>query len=168
VSVWKYLVLVGGIAGMLGFFLPFISNSSGKPTLIDHLSAYDVVSGADAMSDLVRTAEQAGLAGTDTKRMQQQLEVSRTAMMACYMPAALLALLGAIIGYRRRMGRIAGILAMLLGGINAAIWYLFYSVAQEDPDRALSLGIGMHLLLAAGIAGMLAGLGAMILPDRGE
>ena len=30
------------------------------------------------------------------------------------------------------------------------------------------MGIGLHVLLAAGVAGMLAGLGALLAPDRGD
>ena len=167
-TAWKYILLVGGIAGVLGFFLPFIRNTGEHKAIIDKISAYDVVRGADAMSDLVRTAEQAGLAGKDTKQLQENLELSRTALMAFYLPSALLALLGAIVGWRRKMGRIAALLALLLGAVNVAIWYLFYAVASEDPDHALKLGIGMHLVLLAGVAAAVAGVGAMVAPDRGD
>ena len=68
-----------------------------------------------------------------------------------YIPAALVLLLGAICVARGKMGRFAGLLALLVGGASAGVWALFNMVANEDKGNNVSLGMGLHLILVAGI-----------------
>jgi hypothetical protein len=169
---WKYLVLIGGIAGVAGFFLPCFTFTSDRDNVTVAVSAYQIVSGIDAVDELLDGASPLALADPNARQtlatIDAELERYRTALMIVFAPAAFLALLGAINGARRKMGRIAGLLALVLGLANAGIWLLFYSVAAEEPDLRASLGVGLHLLLAAGALGVLAGLGAIIAPDRGD
>ena len=44
---WKYLVLVGGILGVAGFFLPFVTFRSSDGELSGAVSAYQIVRGFD-------------------------------------------------------------------------------------------------------------------------
>ena len=76
---------------------------------------------------------------------------------------------GAFAGARRRMGRIAGIFALLIGVANAGIWVLLFQVSSEASlqEGTASMGVGLHMLLVAGVAGVIAGLGAVLTPDRG-
>jgi hypothetical protein len=83
-----------------------------------------------------------------------------------YAPAVLLAVLGIVCGRRRKMGRVAGFLALVLGAASAAVWAVFHYVAASDPHHGATLALGAHLLLACGIAGAVAGLGALIAPDH--
>jgi hypothetical protein len=168
---WKYLVLIGGIAGVAGFFLPFLTFTSPKNELVVSVSAYQIVSGIDAVDELIDGAAPVAIANQDAREslatINSELERYRGALMAVFVPAVALALLGAINGARRKMGRIAGVLAIVLGLANAGIWLLFYQVAIEEPDMSASLGVGLHLLLAAGGLAILAGVGALFAPDRG-
>ena len=171
---WKYLVLLGGIAGLAGFFLPFITFQSADARIEGAISSYQIVRGIDDVGEIVEGAKPLIAASPEAqqyvKTFNSALAEYRGVLVGCYVPALLLALLGAFAGLRRKLGRIAGLLAVLLGGANAAVWLLFWQISQDAVSNELgtaSMGIGLHMLLAAGIAGMLAGLGALIAPDRG-
>jgi hypothetical protein len=172
VSAWKYLVLIGGIAGVVGFFLPFISFHSRDDRIAGSVSAYQIVRGIDDVGALIDGARPVAVTNDQAKQvvatLDRELARYRSALVACYVPAAALALLGALAGARRKMGRIAALLAIVLGLANAAVWALFYEVSMEHPDVTASMGTGLHLLLIAGLLGGLAGLGALIAPDRGS
>ena len=99
--------------------------------------------------------------------VNSELARYRGAVIAVFAPAVALALLGALAGARRKMGRIAGLLAIALGLVNAGIWLVFFDVAIDEPDVRVNLGYGLHVLLIAGIFGALAGIGALLAPDRG-
>ncbi len=175
---WKYLVLIGGIAGVAGFFLPFVELHSSQANVDVTVSAYQIVRGIDDICDLI--------AGAKPLAMQADPEVQRTigevnhklaeyrgVMVAFYVPAALLALVGALAGLRRRMGRLAGLCAIVFGAGNGVVWMLFDHVSREAAAKGAAtgttavMGWGLHALLVAGIFGVLAGLGALVVPDRG-
>ena len=170
---WKYLVLLGGIAGVAGFFLPFVAFESTDRMFTGSISAYRIVSGID---DVAQVIESSGplVATTNAdvqafvKTINDDLAEYRAGLIGFFIPAVLLALLGALAGARRRMGRLAGLLAIVFGLANAGVWVLFSSVHAEQPDKTVSLGLGLHMLLAAGVLGVLAGIGALLLPDRGQ
>lgn len=173
-KVWKYLVLLGGIAGVAGFFLAFITFRSSDGRLEGAVSAYQMVRGIDDVSELIEGASPVVNAHPEVqqfvKTLDDELGKYRGALIGFYVPAALLALLGAFTGMRRKMGRMAGILAIAIGVANAGIWAVFFQISSEarTPEGTASMGIGLHVLLAAGIAGVLGGLGALLAPDRGN
>jgi hypothetical protein len=171
-SAWKYLVLLAGIVGVIGFFLPFVDVHTTEARFGKHPSAFELVRRLDGLDAMTQDLTKLGIGDADAKRMatqaHEQLETARTAASVIYAPAVLLALLGAICGARRRMGRFAGLLALILGAVSAAVWGVFYYVASGDPHRSATMGLGANLLLACGAAAVIAGLGALILPDRGD
>jgi hypothetical protein len=171
VKAWKYLVLLAGIAGIAGFFFPFLTFQSPNGELEGSVSAYQIVRGIDAVDELIDTTKPMTITSAEATRvvttLNAELERYRFALIACYVPAAALALLGALVGARRKMGRIAGLLAIVIGLANAAVWLLFYQVSMEQPEVTAAMGFGLHLLLVAGVAGVLAGVGALLVPDRG-
>ena len=172
---WKYLVLIGGIAGVAGFFLAFINFRTTDGRLEGSVSAYQIVRGIDDVSELVEGAKPIVEANPEVqqfvKTFNDELGTYRGALVGFYVPAAALALLGAFAGARRKLGRIAGLVAIALGIANAGIWVLFYQVSEQASvasEGTASMGVGLHMLLVAGIAGLLAGLGALFAPDRGD
>lgn len=166
---WKYLVLIGGIAGIAGFFLPLLAFRSEQVTL--SVSAYQIVSGIDDVRRLVEEAKPMAAASADARQQLEaisaELERYRGVLVAVFAPAVALALLGALCGARHKMGRLAGLIAIALGLVNAGIWLVFFQVVMDEPDVRVNLGFGLHLVLIAGALGTLAGLGALVAPDRG-
>src|ERR1041385_7139060 len=147
----KFSVLVGGILGILAFFLPLVSvERQGHQVSV---SAYQVVKGLDQAQ-----------AAVDDGVQQQQLDVETSAsakkdigalkgiVMAVFAPAALLALIGAIGVARKRFGRVAGTFSFLLGLVGLGIGAILKSAAEGDG------GVGLTLLLLAGVAGVVGGL----------
>lgn len=166
---WKYLVLIGGIAGITGFFLPFI-NFEGK--LSGSISAYQIVRGIDDVTNFIDGAKPLVAADADaykfTTRVNKDLAEYRNLIVVLYAPAAVLALFGALAGVRRKLGRFGGLIAILLGAVNAVLWFLFFQVSVEATDISASLGIGLHMLALAGAFAITGGIGAFLLPDHGD
>jgi hypothetical protein len=170
-ALWKYLVLLAGIAGIVGFFLPFVHVHARDARFGRQPSAFELVRRLEGLQEMTHSLTALGITTSDAQQMatqaHDQLQTARTAASVIYAPAALLALLGIACGIRRRMGRLAGLLAVIFGAASAAVWAVFHYVASNDPHRGATLAVGAHLLLACGALGILAGLGALVAPDRG-
>jgi len=168
VKLWKILVLLAGLAGITGFFLPFVKYKSPDGSVTGTISAYQIVSGITDPNDIV-DGDLPKLDQTQVtvlvKQFNEGLAEFKTAMLAFFTPALLLALVGGLAVARGRMGRLAGIFALLLGLANAGVFFLFYSVAKDSGQTDATLGLGLTMLLVAGIGGALGGLGALFSPD---
>lgn len=169
-KIWKVLVLLAGIVGIAGFFLPFVKYTSPDRSVHGSISAYQIVAGIKDPKDIV----DGDLPKLDksqvtilVKQFNEGLAEFKTAMLAFFAPALLLGVLGALTIMRGRMGRLAAIFALLLGAANAGVFFLFYSVAKDSGRTDATLGLGLTALLVAGIGGAVAGLGALFAPDEG-
>ena len=168
--IWKYLVLVTGLAGIAGFFAPVIQYRDTDGT-ITGASAYQIATGHISVSPLMKKAEDMGVVShADAQKAAHMLEKGlyayKGAMIAFFAPAALLALIGLVSFARKRMGRLAGILCILLGLACVGVWILLFR--EPSPDQSTGeLGLGVYLLLLAGLGGVIGGLGATFAPDRG-
>jgi hypothetical protein len=92
----------------------------------------------------------------------------RVAMIGAFIPVALLFLVALGCFVRREMGRITGLGAFVVGVACVAVYAFVFDIA--DPSRTTSgqLGLGIYLLLVCGLVSVLAGLGALVFPDRRE
>jgi hypothetical protein len=167
---WKFLIMLAGIAGLVGFFLPFARGADERTKMDQPISAYRLVRGID-VHELVADAERVGVSRVEAERAAKELDeglsAARGFALLAYAPAALLALLGAIAVARGMLGRLGGVFALLLGGASAGIWALLAAASHEAHATTISLALGAHLLLVAGLGGLLGGLGALFAPDRG-
>ena len=59
-SIWKYVVLLGGILGVAGFFAPFMEYKAPDGTLTG-ASAYEIARGEVDVSPLMRKAVELGV-----------------------------------------------------------------------------------------------------------
>lgn len=157
----KFLVLAGGLLGILAFFLPMVTvHRSGYEGSV---SAFQIIKGlnvaSDAMaSDEVRHAAMSSEAYTSAKDGVDQM---KGIVMAIFIPAILLAALGALGVAKKKFGRGIGAVSFLLGLVGLGIGALLKSAAGADG------GIGLTLLLATGALGTVGGLFALVKPDRG-
>jgi hypothetical protein len=168
---WKVLVLLAGVAGVIGFFTPLIEYRSSDGKITGDASAFQIARGVDSAGDVADQAERFGLSREYSDRLakafDQGLNAYRNLVIAEFAPAALLTLLGVILLLRDRMGRFAGLLAIVFGAGCGAVFAVFWQADQRSSDASATLGLGLYLLLAAGLGGVVAGLGALITPDRG-
>jgi hypothetical protein len=168
---WKVLVLLAGCAGIIGFFTPLVEYRNPDGKITGDASAYQMARDVPNAGDVIEQATQLGLsrdaAGRLAKAFHNGKNVYRGGIIAYFAPAALLVLVGVIAVLRDRMGRFAGVVAMLLAGACGVVFFLFWRADQTSHDPNASLGLGLYLLLGASIAGVLAGLGAFLHPDRG-
>jgi len=175
---WKHLLfLLAGFA-TLGVLAPMVNITQGRVAM--EFSAYRLSFDLEreyALLDrqLPRAAEKHLPASFRSTRRDVRLisEAARWAALA-YVPAALLTLLGFLGILRRRFGRVLGTFSLLLGLASIGTWLALHFGLQlalreaELRQTQVSLLFGAHLLLLAGAAGVLAGLGALIRPDLGR
>ncbi|HMG21312.1 MAG TPA: hypothetical protein VK607_08355 [Kofleriaceae bacterium] len=170
--IWKLVVLLAGVAGVIGFFTPLIDYRSSDGKLTGDASAFQIARGVDSGGDLRAQAESLGVSRADSERLARAftkgIQAYAGAVVACFVPAGLLAALGLLLMLRDRMGRFSGLCAIVLGGACGAVFARFWQADQLSQDLRASLGLGVYLLLAAGLGGVLAGLGALVNPDRGH
>jgi hypothetical protein len=169
---WKFIVLVGGVLGLIGFFLPFVKAATPNGKGEVGVSGFQFVRGIGDVAKLLPEDDLKGISHEELAKAEKlfndTLQTASGYVLMFYIPAGLVLLIGAIAVARGRMGRFAGLMAFLVGGASAGVWALFNSVASDDKASAVSLGMGLHLILVAGLCGIVGGLGALIKPDRPE
>ena len=134
----KFIVLAGGVVGILAFFLPMVSIH--RPDFHGTVSAFQIIKGLDS----------------------QSVNDLKAIVMAFFSPAILLALIGGLGVARKKFGRVAGAFSLIFGLIGLGIGGLLTSAAEGDS------GSGLTLLLVTGAAGVVGGLMALIKPERAQ
>lgn len=158
----KFIVLVGGILGILAFFLPMVTIH--RADFNGSASAFQLIKGLNAASDVVNSDEvrAAAISSADIAEAKEGLDAMKGIVAAIFVPAILLALIGGLGVKRKSFGRVAGGFSLLFGLIGLGIATLLRGAAGEDA------GIGLTLLLLTGVAGTLGGLITLVKPDRGQ
>ncbi len=155
----KLIVLVGGILGIIAFFLPLVSVH--RADFHGTASGYQIVKGLDKVGSAVdEAAERAEAPSVEVDKAKDGIGQIKGLVMAIFAPAAVLALLGGLGVARKKFGRGAGTLALLVGLLGLAIAALLKSAAEGDA------GIGLTFLLITGTAGVVGGVMALVNPER--
>jgi hypothetical protein len=170
VSIWKYVVLLGGILGIAGFFAPFMEYKAPDGTLTG-ASAYEIAQGEVDVSPLMKKAQELGLvtpaeAQRATKILQQGVYAYRGAMIVVFIPAALIFLIGLFSFSRKKMGRLAGFVSILMGVAAVGVWIFFFRKEPPTQQTIGQLGLGIYALFVCGLLAILGGLGSLMFPDR--
>jgi len=160
----KFLVLIGAIAGLAGFFLPFISvESQGASASV---SAFQGVRGVAALEKGVDAVPDAQA----RKDLDDILTKVKGFLYGIYAPS-LVMLLFALIGViKGKFGRGFAVLSLLMGGLSLGVWVLISSVASEagsGTEGSAAIGMGIHMLAIAGALGGFGGLVNTVKPDHG-
>jgi hypothetical protein len=169
----KFLVLAGGVLGLIAFFLPLIAvKDSGVKGSI---SAFQVVKGIDSAQDVIDNADTAqfdasGEGKKFKKDANEALSEVKGIFLAIFAPALFLAIIGGVATMRKKFGRLGGAGALIFGGIGLGIWAILNTAANEVAAEGGSgdvKGIGMWVLLVTGLAGLIGGILTLVKPDRG-
>jgi hypothetical protein len=158
----KLVVLLAGVLGVVGFFLPLASFTHRGAEV--GVSAFQVFTGVTELED--RGMSAADLGSARAGEVAATLSEIRGAVVLCFLPGGLLAMLGLVGVARRRFGRLGGALAILLGGVSLLI-FSGLNRGVEALHGEATRGAGMYLVLGAGILGVIGGVAAMASPDRG-
>jgi hypothetical protein len=155
----KFIVLVGGILGILAFFLPLVSvERQGAKASV---SAYQIIKGLDQVEVAVdQGASQRQIDVATSASAKKDIGAMKGIVMAIFAPALLLSLIGGAGAMRKRFGRVAGTFSLLLGLVGLGIGAILKSAAEGDG------GIGLTLLLVTGVAGVVGGIAALVKPER--
>lgn len=171
----RYIVFVAGLLGVLGMFQPLLV--IGRYKLRAEVSAYELSFGLskthkalDAKLPFVvemKIPPDIREARDDIKII---MDASKNAALA-YIPAAVLLLIGAFAVWKKRLDRPLAALCILFGLASAAAYVgLKYGIAygeEEEPILkrvSIELLIGAKILLAGGVAAVVAGLAALVNP----
>ena len=155
----KFIVLVGGILGILSFFLPLVSVHREGHTA--NVSAFQVVKGLDQASTAVDDGvQQSAMSADSGAEAKKDIGALKGIVMAIFAPAVLLAAIGGLGVARKKFGRVAGTFSFLLGLVGLGIAALLKSAAEGDA------GIGLTLLLLTGVAGVVGGIMGLVKPER--
>jgi hypothetical protein len=172
------MLLAAMVAAVFGAFLPMVDIKYGRITL--GLTAMDLSFGMDktrtlAEKELPRLPnvldKRLKNVRSDQEDLRLVLEASKWAGLA-FVPGVVLGVIGAVGLIRRRVGRVSGVFALLLGLGSIIAWLglrfgLAYAEQEADLGKvSVTLQVGAHLLLVVGGIGVLAGLGALFKPDR--
>lgn len=162
----KFIVLVGGILGLLAFFLPMVSVERGDAKV--SVSAFQVVKGLDEVSATVgseevkvKAAAYGDVGGASVAEAQSGIEKIKGIILAFFAPALLLAAIGGLGVARKKFGRVAGTFSLLLGLVGLGVAVMLRSAAEGDAGAALTV------LLLTGVAGVVGGILALAKPERG-
>ena len=144
----KFLVLLGGVIGIVAFFLPFLEFVHQGGTVAP--SAMQFVTG--------------GISAKGAETVNRVVQDMRIIVLVSFAPAVMCALFGLIGMLKGSFARGLGAGALLFGLLTFGVWFVLNTAAADAGARA---GIGMWLLMVAGAAGAIGGLIALIKPDRG-
>lgn len=155
----KFIVLVGGILGILSFFLPLVSvTREGKTASV---SAFQIIKGLDSVEVAVDKAGTEREISVETSASaKKDIGALKGIVMAIFGPAAWLALIGGIGVARKRFGRVAASFSLVFGLIGLAIAGVLKAAAEGDS------GIGLTMLLLTGVAGVVGGIMGLAKPER--
>ncbi|HLL24296.1 MAG TPA: hypothetical protein VK427_19330 [Kofleriaceae bacterium] len=161
----KFVVLAGGILGIVAFFLPMVSVTREGQTAT--VSAFQVVKGLEAVStelDKDQVAVHAASVGETASLSEAKDGIGsiKGIVMAVFAPALLLAAIGGAGLARKKFGRVAGTFSLLLGVAGLGIGVVLQGAAEGDS------GIGLTMLLLTGVAGIVGGLMALVKPERAQ
>lgn len=157
----KFIVLVGGILGILAFFLPMVSVQ--RADFQGTVSAFQVIKGLEEVSTAAADPEMKmalASAGESTASAQEAVSGLKGIVMAIFVPAMFLVLIGGLGVARKKFGRVAGAFSLVFGLLGLGIASILKSAAEGDS------GIGLTFLLVTGVAGVVGGLLALIKPER--
>lgn len=173
-SFTKFMVLAGGVLGLVSFFMPyFVMPIEGSDSTVN-LSPYvgfvgisaveEVAEGAEVEAASALGADKAPAAAAAMKEANDMLDSIKMFLLIPVAPAIFLLLFG-LLGLKGAFGRGLGAGSLLFGLVALAIWGLL-SAALGEVDGEVSGGLGLTLLMACGALGAVGGLLALIKPER--
>src|SRR5262249_35295629 len=123
----KFLVLAGGLLGIIAFFLPMVTVHRAGYT--GSASAFQIIKGLEVASQAVSSDEvRAAAMNTDAVQSAKEgVDAMKGIVMAIFVPAILLAAIGGLGVAKKKFGRGAGALSLLLGLVGLGIGALLMS-----------------------------------------
>jgi hypothetical protein len=168
----KFIVLVGGLLGIISFFLPMVAvsqrDASGTKASVT-VSAFQIIKGLEVAKVAVDEADGSHsdvMVHADAQEAKKGLDSIKGIVMAIFAPALLLVLIGGLGVMRKKFGRVAGTFSLLFGLVGLGIAMLLRSAAAETATEGGSGGIALTILLLTGVAGIAGGILALAKPER--
>ncbi len=166
----KYVVLVAGMVGVVGFFFPFFTLTYDGHRA--DFSADSLVTGIDDIADHAPTLRNldpvaAQNLNSGLATFNEDLKPVRPLFVVVFIPSVLLVALGVLGLALGRFGRGLATIAVLCGIAALAIYLLLGGLSCEFSQGKGGLGLGARLVAVSGAIGVVAGLFALFKPERG-
>lgn len=174
----KFVILGAGIIGLISFFLPYFNLKVGDETISP--SAMQVMQGLEAAkqgagelkSDLEAKAAEldpTGEASQGLGQAQEVIDLVKGIIIVMFLPALVLLIVGGVGAARKKLERVGGIIALLVGILGLATNGIAMAGLSdaEVQKEGMSPGIALYLMLVVCTIGFICGLLTVIKPDRG-
>jgi hypothetical protein len=145
-QIWKLVMMVGGLVGVIGFFLTLAVGPTVEGAVTNKISAFDIA------TNHLDPRGHTGIGG------------ARALAICAFVPSLLLLAIAVFGLIRRRLPRSLGGISMLLGVASGSLWGVMLEASFDAAP--IHLGLGAHALLVAGVAGMVAGVATIIAPGE--
>lgn len=165
----KFMVLAAGVLAIASFFLPLVATRVEGHYI--HVSGFQIVKGIDSAKDVVtNVGNEADTAEVKASvaEANDSLDKVKGIIWMVFGPGFLLLPLGIAAVVRKKFQRLGGVGALLLGVIAAGFGAIMLSAANETAAQGeAGPGPGIYAMILGGVLGMVAGVLALIKPDRG-
>ncbi|MCA9675273.1 MAG: hypothetical protein H6709_04950 [Kofleriaceae bacterium] len=172
----KFVILGAGLLGLLSFFLPLVKGTINGETL--SFSAGDVMKGVDLAQQGVKQvkdsvtddiSEVAPDAKQSLKDLDDALDTIKGIVILFFAPSFFLFVIGGVGALRKKLGRLGGVGALLIGALGAAMSGFVIAVLSDPGVKEVGFGPGLalYLLMVGDVAAVVCGLLTLIKPDRG-
>jgi hypothetical protein len=166
----KYCVIGALLAGVLAFFLPFISmqgpGPERKPTEYT-FSVMKLMQGAEGIKDAVaeKVPEASMVSEEDTKKLGEAMDALKGMLLIPFVPTAFFLLI-TLLGLKR-FGRGLGVFSLLVGLVALAGWALLNAAmgAANEEDVQAEFQIGFTMLLIGALFGIIGGIMGIAKPQ---
>jgi len=167
----KFCVIGALLAGILAFFLPFVSmqgpGPEGKPTEYT-FSVMQLMQGAEGIKAAVaeKVPEANMVSEEDTKKLGEAMDALKALLMIPFVPTAFFLLI-TLIGLKR-FGRGLGVFSLLVGLVALGGWALLtaaMAAANEQDGVQAGFQIGFTMLLIGALLGTFGGIMGIAKPQ---
>jgi hypothetical protein len=162
----KYLVIAGGVIGLLGMFMPTMSGSMTNDGVTASVSLGPIM-GVSISYDGESGEALGKIADAMLKHVEKQVDKVKAVLLVFFAPVVFILLFG-LLGLKR-FGRGKAIGALIfsliaLGGY-AMLGGAIDQAAGVKGDGGMGAGVGLIFLMLAGLLGTVGGLMGIIKPE---
>lgn len=166
----KYCVIGALLAGILAFFVPFVTMQGPGPdgTPTDYtFSVVGLMQGADGIKDVVaeKVPEANLVSEADLAELGKAMEAIKPLLLIPFVPTVFFLLI-TLVGLRR-FGRGLGVSSLLVGLVALGGWAILNAgmSAANDEGAKAAFGLGFTLLLVGALLGLFGGIMGIAKPQ---
>jgi hypothetical protein len=168
----KFVVLVAGLLGIIGFFLPIVKADtaewSGSYTGFQAMKgideASDIITLKDkALDDQVREMEDSAFGKAQLESFAKKADDLRIVITLIFGPAFVIAIIAGIAIGMKKFGRLPAVGTLVM----ALMMTLLGLALLGAGDETTKVGPAVYLVFAGGVVGVVGSVMTLVKPDEG-